>query len=170
VLSEPRAYARRGRQAVFADPQGAVFGVLVSSSGDPPDVLATPGEWIWSSLIAKDPGSDAAFYQTLFGYDVFDSENDDGGEHLILSTDEYARASVNALPEDTSHRHSHWLNFVRVTDTVQMTAKVGELGGRVLVEPRVDRHGGRVAVVADPAGAPFGLLEWPDTQSKEVTP
>jgi predicted enzyme related to lactoylglutathione lyase len=170
VLSEPHAYAQRGRQAVLADPQGAVFAVLASSSGDPPDVLATPGEWIWSSLIVKDPGSDAAFYQTLFGYDVFDSANDDGSEHLILSTDEYARASVNALPEDASHRHPHWLNFVRVVDTVQMSAKVVELGGRVLVEPRVDRHGGRVAVVADPAGAPFGLLEWPDTQSKEVTP
>lgn len=170
VLSEPHAYARRGRQAVLADPQGAIFAVLASSSGDPPDVLATPGEWIWSSLIATDPGKDAAFYQTVFGYDVFDSENEDGGEHLILSTDEYARASVNAMPDVASHRHPHWLNFVRVVDTVQMTAKVSELGGRVLVEPRVDRHGGRVAVVADPFGAPFGLLEWPDTQSKEVTP
>jgi hypothetical protein len=24
--------------------------------------------------------------------------------------------------------------------------------------------------VADPSGAPFGLLEWSDTQTKEVTP
>jgi predicted enzyme related to lactoylglutathione lyase len=170
VLSEPHAYARRGRQAVFADPQGAVFAVLASSSGDPPDVLAAPGEWIWSSLIATDPGADAAFYQTLFGYDVFDAGGDDGAEHLILSTDEYARASVNAMPEAGPHHHPHWLNFVRVLDTVQMSAKASALGGRVLVEPRVDRHGGRVAVVADPSGAPFGLLEWVDTQSNGATP
>jgi predicted enzyme related to lactoylglutathione lyase len=49
-----------------------------------------------------------------------------------------------------------------------MTAKVVALGGRVLVEPRIDRHGGKVEVVADPSGAPFGLLEWPETESKEV--
>jgi predicted enzyme related to lactoylglutathione lyase len=170
VLSEPHAYAGRGRQAVFTDPQGAVFAILASSNGDPPDVLAEPGEWIWSSLIAKDPGADAAFYQTLFGYEVFDSSDEGGSEHLMLSSDDYLRASVNALPDDGSHHHPHWLNFVRVVDTTQMTAKVTQLGGRVLVEPRVDRHGGRVAVVADPSGAPFGLLEWPDTQSKEVTP
>jgi predicted enzyme related to lactoylglutathione lyase len=170
VLSEPRVYPGRGRQAVLADPQGAIFAVLASSSGDPPDMLASPGEWIWSSVIATDPGADAAFYQTVFGYDVFDAENNDGSEHLILATEEYARASVNGLPDNASHRHPHWLNFVRVVDAVQMAAKVSELGGRVLVEPRVDRHGGRVAVVADPSGAPFGLLEWPDTQSKEVTP
>ena len=49
-----------------------------------------------------------------------------------------------------------------------MTAKLVALGVRVLVEPRVDHHGGKVAVVADPLGAPFGLLEWADTESKEV--
>jgi hypothetical protein len=59
---------------------------------------------------------------------------------------------------------------VRVVDTDKMTAKVGQLGGRVLVEPRLDRHGGKVSVVADTSGAPFGLLEWPETQTKEVTP
>jgi hypothetical protein len=30
---------------------------------------------------------------------------------------------------------------------------------RVLIWPHPDRHGGMVAVVADPTGAPFGLLE-----------
>jgi predicted enzyme related to lactoylglutathione lyase len=167
MLFAPHAYPQRGRQAVFADPQGAVFAILASSSGDPPDVLAAPGEWIWSSLITRDPGAAAAFYQSIFGYEVFDATGDDGIEHLILSTDDYARASVNALPESSGHRHPHWLNFVRVLDTEQMTVTATQLGGRVLVEPRMDRHGGKVAVVADPDGAPFGLLEWPQSQSKE---
>jgi len=43
VLFEPHSIPDRGREAVFADPQGAVFAVLASSSGDPPDVLAAPG-------------------------------------------------------------------------------------------------------------------------------
>jgi hypothetical protein len=167
VLFAPHAYPQRGRQAVFADPQGAVFAVLASTSGDSPDLLASPGEWIWSSLIARDPGTDAAFYQALFGYEVFDSGSEDGSEHLILSAQDYARASVNALPENEGHHHPHWRNFVRVLDTQQMAVTATQLGGRVLVEPRVDRHGGRVAVVADPSGAPFGLLEWPEGQSKE---
>ncbi len=72
VLFEPHSFPSRGREAVFADPQGAVFAVLASSSGDPPDDLAAPGEWIWSSLITTDPESDAAFYQTLLNYEVFD--------------------------------------------------------------------------------------------------
>ncbi len=169
VLFEPHSFPDRGREAVFADPQGAVFAVLASSSGDPPDVLAAPGEWIWSSLITSNPDTDAAFYQTLFDYEVFDLPANGSAQHLLLASDNYARASANTLPVDKPNIHPHWLNFVRVDDAVKMAAKVESLGGRVLVEPRIDRHGGKLAVVADPQGAAFGLLEWPDTESKEVT-
>jgi predicted enzyme related to lactoylglutathione lyase len=167
VVFEPRTFPQRGRQAVFADPEGAVFAVLASGSGDPPEVLSAPGEWIWSSLHAKDPDAGAAFYQALFGYDVFDVPSDDGLDHVILSSDDYARASVNSFPKDSSRRHSHWLNFVRVVDAVDAAAKAVALGGRVLVEPHIDRHGDKVAVVADPTGAPFGLMEWSDADSKK---
>ncbi len=167
VVFDARSFPQRGRQAVLADPQGAVFAVLASSSGDPADVLAAPGEWIWSSLQTQDPDTDAAFYQTLFGYDVFEVPSEDSQEHVILSSDDYARASVNPFPGDSSHRHPHWLNFVRVADATAAAAKVVALGGRVLVEPHIDRHGDNLAVVADPSGAFFGLMEWSDTDTKK---
>jgi uncharacterized protein len=166
LVADSVTYSMRGRQAILADPEGAVFAILASSSGDPPDYLAAPGEWIWTSLHAKDPDSEASFYQTLFGYDVFDAESTDGMEHLILSSDDYARASANALPDNQDRRHAHWLNFIRVDNAANMTAKAVSLGGRVLVEPHPDRHGGMVAVVADPAGAPLGLMEWSDSDTK----
>jgi uncharacterized protein len=165
VVADARSYPLRGRQAVLSDPEGAVFAILASSSGDTPDYLATPGEWIWSSLQSRNPGAEAAFYQQVFAYDVFDLASDDGLEHVILSSDDFARASVNAMPGDPARRHPHWLNFIRVDHTLDMVAKVRALGGRVLVEPHVDRHGGQVAVVADPAGAPFGLMEWTNSDS-----
>jgi uncharacterized protein len=167
LLSAPHSYPQRGRQAVFADPQGAVFAVLQSSSGDPQDVLAAPGEWIWSSVITRDPDTDAAFYQNVFGYEVFEIPSTDGSTHILLSSEDYARASLNSLPGDPAKRHPHWLNFVRVNSTADTAARAEALGGRVLVKPFLDRHGGLVAVVADPAGAPFGLLEWTDSDSKD---
>jgi len=39
-------FPKRGEQAVFADPEGAVFGVMKSSSGDPPDFLGRARDWI----------------------------------------------------------------------------------------------------------------------------
>ena len=170
ILFGPRDFPGRGREAVFTDPQGAVFAVLKSSSGDPPDVLAAPGDWIWSALITSNPDTDAAFYQKLFDYDVFDITGDAPEQHLMLASDNYARASANSIPANRPNAHPHWLNFVRVDDATAMSAKVVALGGRVLVEPRIDRHGGMVAIVADPNGTPFGLLEWSETESKVVMP
>ncbi len=159
----------RGRQAVLEDPQGAVFAVIASSSGDTPDAMAEPGEWIWSSLITTDPDTDAAFYQNLFDYDIYELPAADGAEHLTFATENYARASANPLPANNPNVHPHWVNFVRVIDAAKMAEQAVALGGRVLVAPYADRHGGNVALVADPSGAIFGLLEWPDTESKEVT-
>jgi uncharacterized protein len=171
VLAKAHAYEHRGRQAVLSDPDGAVFAVLAAEGGDPPDYLPAPGEWIWSSVLVADTSKETDFYKGLFGYEVYDLGSDGGSpedaQHYILSSDNYARAGLNAQPSDSRRRHPHWLNFVRVADAGDASKKAVELGGRVLVEPRVDRHGGHLAVLADPSGAPFGVMEWSDTDSKE---
>ena len=166
VLIDSKNYPQRGKQSVLSDPEGAVFAVLASSSGDSPDYLPVVGEWIWSSLHAKDAGNEAAFYQELFGFDVFEAPSADGAEHLILSTDNYARASANGHASESSRKHSHWLNFVRVENAAQTAAKVTAMGGHILVRPRVDRHCGMLAVMSDPAGAPFGVMEWSGSDNK----
>jgi predicted enzyme related to lactoylglutathione lyase len=158
-LLAPRVIPGRGKEAIYADPQGAVFGLLTSERGDPADVSAAPGEWVWSALVASNPDQDAAFYQTLFNYDVYELPSEGPTLHLILASDHFSRASANGYPEHVDNVHSHWMNFIRVDDTVASAAKVQKLGGSVLVEPHVDRHGGKVAIVADPSGAPFGLME-----------
>lgn len=170
VLFGPRDVPDRGREAVVADPQGAVFAVLASSSGDPPDVMAEPGEWIWSSLVTRDPDNGAAFYQALFDYEVFDLAANAGARHLMLASSNYSRASVNSLPASRPGLPSHWLNFVRVDDADRVAAKAVALGGRVLLAPRVDRQGGRIAIVADPQGAAVGLLQWSDAKQTGGTP
>ncbi len=164
LLFAPHDIPGLGREAVFADPQGAVFAALQSSSGDPPDILPGPGKWIWSSLITSDPDTDAAFYQTLFGYDVYDMPTRADAQHFILASGDIARASANPLPPRAG-AHPAWIDFIRVDNAATTAAKVTALGGHVLVQPHIDRHGGQVAVVADPLGAPFGLLEWPDDAS-----
>jgi len=168
VLLEPRDVPDRGREAVFADPQGAVFAVLASSSGDPADALAEPGEWIWSSLFTRDPDTDAGFYQTLLDYEVFDLPSSGGDSHLMLASEDYARASANSLPATAVGAPAHWIDYVRVDDVAAMVDKAVALGAQVLVGTRLDRHGGHVAIVADPQGAVFGMLEWTSSDDRKV--
>jgi hypothetical protein len=161
-LLAPRTYANRGRRAVLADPQGAVVALLKSNGGDPPDSLVEPDRWIWSTLITRDVAAAGAFYRAVFGYQLDQLPADDGLRQIILEKDGYARASVNEIAGGGNPLHPRWLNFVRVEDAAASVAKAVSLGALVLVTPHVDRHGGRLAVLADPAGAVFGVMEWPD--------
>ncbi|MGI4745964.1 MAG: VOC family protein [Janthinobacterium lividum] len=167
VLVQPHDIANFGRGALLTDGQGAVFGLLASSSGDPADVLADPGEWIWSSLITTDPEADATFYKSLFGYDVFKLPGADDAQHLILASEGFARASINPVPTSQTAAHPRWVNYIRVADTAAMVAKVMAAGGETVLPPRVDRHGSTIALVADPTGALFGLMEWPEDAAAE---
>ena len=167
VLFKPRVVADLGREAVLADPQGAVFAVLASSSGDPPDALADDGTWIWSSLITGDTGEAASFYRVVFGYQVYAGSSSQEARHLVLATESYARASINPYPVDKPNYRPRWINFLRVEGIEPAVAKVISLGGRVLVPAHTDREGDPVAIVADPQGAVFGLLEWSSEKSQE---
>jgi len=161
LLSASHRLLQGGRAAVLRDPQGAVFAVLSASGDDPADVLPEPGEWIWNALISSQLEQGAAFYQQLIGYEVFDLPPTPGAEHLVLASQSYARASANSLPPGGPSVHSHWLGYVRVQDIDASLKSAQALGGHVLLPARSDRHGGRLAVVEDPAGAAFGLMEWP---------
>jgi len=74
TLIPARTLEGRGRMVVLADPDGAPFGLVRSSSGDPPDFRAEPGEWIWAVYQSADAGRAAAFYQDLGNYEVVPGE------------------------------------------------------------------------------------------------
>src|SRR5881394_3009527 len=73
VLAEPKKMPKRGEQVVFADPEGAIFGVVKSSAGDPEDFLADPGDWIWIQLLSRDGKKAAEFYRAVGGYKVIEN-------------------------------------------------------------------------------------------------
>src|SRR5206468_13011193 len=54
VVLEPRAVPGRGTHAVFRDPEGAVFGVLKSEGGDPPDTPVEEGDVFWLDLRSEE--------------------------------------------------------------------------------------------------------------------
>jgi predicted enzyme related to lactoylglutathione lyase len=160
VVAERRKMPGRGEQAVFADPEGALFGVVKSSAGDPEDFLADPGDWVWIQLMSRDAHKAAEFYQSVAGYEVMENTASNRLSDYVLARGGFARAVVRTIPAGNEQPRPTWLLFVRVKDIGESVAKAKELGGRVLVEPDPGRFDGKVAVVADPTGAAIGLLEW----------
>jgi len=160
ALIPAREVAGRGRMTVLADPDGAPFGLVRSSSGDPPDFRAEPGEWIWAVYQSPDAGSAAAFYQDVGNYEVVPGERVGNAETFTLQAEGFARASLVEIPPGRAELRPEWLYVVRVGDVAASLTKAVELGGRVIAPPRPDLLDGRLAVITDPGGALLGLMEW----------
>jgi predicted enzyme related to lactoylglutathione lyase len=160
VLAKPQKMPKRGEQAVFADAEGALFGVVKSSAGDPEDFLAEPGDWIWIQLLSRDGHKAAEFYREVAGYTIMENHETNRLSDYVLTSEGYARATVRTLQTDDAKVRPTWLPFVRVKDVGESVALTKQLGGKVWIEPKSEFLNGKVAVIADPTGAAIGLLEW----------
>jgi hypothetical protein len=155
VLLAPRKVPGRGTHAVFRDPEGAVFGVLASEGGDPPDTPIADGEIFWLDLYARDPAKAAAFYAGVANLQV-DVGSVAGRERTLLSSGGFARAGVTRLPPGAER--PGWLPYVLVDDVPATLARARKAGGKVLLEPRSTLLGGNLAVIADPLGGAIGIV------------
>ena len=158
ILFPAKDLPRRGTQAIFVDPEGAVLGVLHSSSGDPGEYAPDVGDWTWAQLFARDPAAEGRFYASVAGYEVLPDTRGDRPNTFILTSGGYSRASVAPLPPRRESK-SGWLLFVRVADVKAAAAKAISLGGRVLVAPSDTPTEYWRAVIADPAGTVIGLVQ-----------
>lgn len=160
ILIEARNLPERGEMALLADPDDVPIGVVASASGDRDDFLVERGEWIWALYQSPAAVSAAAFYQDLGGYEVVPDDRYFQAPHFLMVAQGYSRASLLEIPPGNPRLQPGWLYFIRVDDLAKQVARAEKLGGRVLVAPRSDLAQGRLAVIADPGGAPVGLLEW----------
>ena len=160
VLAPARKFPGRGDQAVFMDPEGALFGAIRSSSGDPQDYEADVGDWIWIQMWSRDSLKSAEFYGSVVGYEVEENTASARTNDYVLVSEKYARGTVLQLPADDKQLRPTWLLFVRVKNVIEAVAKAQELGGKVLIAPSAELFQDHVAVIADPTGAAVGLLEW----------
>jgi predicted enzyme related to lactoylglutathione lyase len=61
-------------------------------------------------------------------------------------------------PQVPAEVPSHWLVYFGTDDVDASATRAAQLGGNVVAAP-MDYPGGRFAVVLDPQGAAFGLLQ-----------
>lgn len=115
------------------------------------------GHPCWLDLTVPDAKAAAAFYASVFGWEYTVSGPEFGHYHQA-KVDGRAVAGLGQ-PMGGDAAPPAWTLYFAADDVAAMTAHANDLGGRVLV-PVMEVPGlGRMAIVADPTGAPFGLWE-----------
>src|SRR6187397_800880 len=132
-----------------------------------------PGVPCWVDTWQPDADAAVGFYTELFGWEAEDTMPDGvEGTHYMCrlhGRDVAAIASrPNAAPDVMRGRSageaeerpvSSWTTYVWVDDVDATIAKAQDAGGSALMEPFDALDGGRIAVIADPAGAAIGIWQ-----------
>jgi predicted enzyme related to lactoylglutathione lyase len=163
VIYAPVMLGERGETAVFKDPEGVLFGVVHSKNGDPLDYAGDFNEWYWIDLWANDVDKAAAFYRAVIGFETVPIANDGPRSGLHLVSGGFVRAGI--MQKQSTKATPTWLPYIRVADASASVAAAKAAGGKVLMEP-LDLSRTKVAIIADPTGAPVGIVQLPATEAQ----
>lgn len=147
----------QGRMAMFADDQEALFAAWQPRAFPGCGLVNEPGCYCWSELACPDTEAAARFYGRVFGWET---ETSQMGPVTYAEWRLGGRAVGGMVhmdenwPEGVAPR---WVVYFAVTDCDAAVALAADLGGQVAVPP-VDAPPGRLAVIADPQGAPFTII------------
>ncbi|MCU1276039.1 MAG: glyoxalase [Bryobacterales bacterium] len=120
-----------------------------------------PGSFCWAELGTSDSKAAKAFYGGLFGWTPNDMPT---GPDQVYTMLEIGGKPVGAMYElDKNMREMgippHWLQYVAVVNADETSARVTELGGKVMKGPFDVFDAGRMSVVQDPTGAVFAIWQ-----------
>lgn len=159
ALAGPFDVAGVGRMLVFRDPAGAVL-CLWQSAGQPgATIREEPGSVCWMELVTTDAEGARAFYGALLGWPHYISTGL-GIAYTEFQHEGQSFAGMMAMDgPEWEGIPPHWTAYVQVEACDATAASTQELGGGILVPPTDIPTVGRFAVLRDPQGAAFAVLE-----------
>jgi predicted enzyme related to lactoylglutathione lyase len=158
VLVEPMETLGFGRFAVFTDPVGAQLSVWQPMLHPGAGRVNEPGTMCWHELLTEQPEAAAEFYGSVFGWGRGEGMIPGAPAVFTLGDGPVAGLFPQDPPDATDAAPARWLVYFLVADTEEASARVVELGGNVTTVA-TDSPAGRYAIVADPDGAIFGIVE-----------
>lgn len=110
----------------------------------------------WLDIGTSDVGRAAAFYGALFGWRFRSAGPDAGGYGFFQLDGRTAAGGMRTAPEQGPPA---WTVYFRTADADATCEAAARAHGRVLFPPLEVMDRGTTAIVADPAGVPFGLWQ-----------
>jgi uncharacterized protein len=168
-----------GSMGVVTTPGGEGMGIWQADGFDGFALDRAPGAPVWFEVMSFDFDADAAYYRSVWGWqptllgedgqeaaDDAGTEGSEGGDAGGRYANNHPGAAASAglcaadpswFPEGTP---SYWRAYFAVGDADAAAELIRAQGGAVLDGP-MDTPFGRLATVADPAGASFQIAQLP---------
>jgi uncharacterized protein len=176
----PEAVADTGVMVFLEAPGGGTTGVWQAGTHHGAARYNEPGAFAWAELLTPEPQAAVAFFQQLFGHDVTEYPQDDGGSYTTLMVNGAEVAGIASAPgeddgDDTAEESDGggdavaidagagpgWQVYFGVASVPRAVAAAVAAGAEVLVEPddAGDGEAGSMATLRDPQGGVFSVVE-----------
>ncbi|MBQ4846647.1 VOC family protein [Pseudoalteromonas sp. MMG005] len=159
IIHGPHDVPGAGRMVMMSDPTGALVALWQAKEHSGYQRKLEFNVPYWHELASKDVAASTSFYTQLLGWEA---------EIMPMGESQYTLFSVNSEPvaglmEMTSEWDEsitpHWMIYFSVRSCDAMVAQAEQLAGTVCVPPTDIVQVGRFAVLSDPSGAVFSILE-----------
>lgn len=142
-----------GRMAVVQDPTGAVFGVWQPKIRIGAGIQEVPGSVCWRELMTQNQDVAGKFYSTVFGWSITASELH--SHYTLFMKGEDGIGGMLTIPGVPNC----WITYWIVKDCEDFAQKTAKLGGRIMKEPTKIPNIGTFAILSDPQGAVFAVMQ-----------
>jgi uncharacterized protein len=145
-----------GRRTEITDPAGAVVAIWEPGDHIGAGRVNEVGCLCWNELTVPDFAAVERFYADLFEWRVVPVPTREGAPEIagIANRAGGRNGNMRGVPD----RPAAWTPYFAAESCTEVAARANEMGGRTLFGP-IDIPAGRMAVLADPQGAVFGLAE-----------
>ena len=118
------------------------------------------GDFVWYELMTPDIEGASAFYGALLGWTFAASQQPDS-DYRVFSAGSEPVGGILALTPDMLKGGAHpgWLGYIAVDDIDAAIAAITVVGGAVRLAPQDMPGIGRFALVADPQGVAFYIIQ-----------
>jgi predicted enzyme related to lactoylglutathione lyase len=123
--------------------------------------ISARGDFIWYELMTTDAEGAKAFYDTVVGWNISEGAPEFNGYRMIGRADGRQAGGVLPLTDEMQQHGARpgWLGYLGVDDVDSAVTAIEQAGGKALMPPFDIPNIGRIALVADPQGAPFYVMK-----------
>jgi len=154
----PGMQAGPGRMAVLQDPSGGVFAIWHSDQSMGVWVRNEKSTLCWNELMTNNVDVAGKFYSEMFGWKP-EAVPMPGMTYTLFKEGDAQIAGMMAFPPEAKDAMTSWAVYFAVESCDGTVAEVKKLGGKLAVGPMDIPNIGRFAVLEDPEGAMFAVLQ-----------
>ncbi len=149
-----------GHMAILSDPTGAAVSVWQPNEHLGAGVANEPDTWSWNELVTRDVDTAREFYSKVFDWEYDVQDMPMGAYHVIRGGHSGGLGGLMSMPPGMPEQvPNHWAVYFSVSDVAATIEKVEAAGGQVVQEPMEFPGVGHIAIVHDPHGGSFSLMQ-----------